>query len=198
MTPDGLLQKIILGEITVSQGLMFCKVLFKDLLKKESYQWVCNELGHNDDIELLPNYRILDCDIMVIINGYYGRGEEILDTSILNEGLEESEKPFKSPNKMLVRQNIESIEQSLKTEATTVKMELKREQVDLLMQCCTCSPGYRVEKMYQECRIELLRNIIPCVRNRLVSVLQTEVLPQTQKQEDAGVRGDKKIVFISY
>lgn len=197
MTAHELLQKLILGELTISQGLALTKVLYKDILTEESYQWICNELEHYDDPKQLPDYRILDCNIIVVICGpYIGKRSELLDTSCFNKYLDDSE-PYASPNKMLIQQNLESLEQSIQTDASTVQMELGRGQIDLLMQYYSYPSGCRIERMYQECRIELVRNIIPCVRNRLVNILQTEVLPRSQSQIDTGGQG-KKTVFISY
>lgn len=199
MEINELLQKLILGDITLSQGLLFCKVMYSDCLSEQSYQWICNELDHYDKPELLPEYRVLDCVIKVVIDSYYtGRSTQVLDTTVLDTVFKDSEKTYASPTKMLIRQGIESLEQSMKTDSSTVSMEFGSEQINLLMRCYSISPGCTIEKMYQECRIEQVKNIIPCVRNRLVNILQTEVLPKTHKTNGVNIISQKKRIFISY
>jgi hypothetical protein len=105
MAINELIQKIILGEITLSQGMMLAKVLYKEYLSEESYQWICNELEHYDDPDLLPGYRVLDCAIKVVISGYYiGTRIEELDTSTLTKYFNCDDKPYARPDKMLIRQ----------------------------------------------------------------------------------------------
>ena len=85
MEVQELINKLILGEIKVSQGLMLAKVLYKDSLSKESYQWMCQELDHYENPDSIPGYRIIDCDIKVRIRSYYyGTRVEELDTSYFN------------------------------------------------------------------------------------------------------------------
>ena len=197
MAINDLIRKLILGEISLSQGLMLAKVTFKGALSKESYAWICNELDHYEDAASMPEYRIVDCDIKVLVNvPYYGTRIEELDTSVINRHLEGNDKPYASPNKMLIRQGIESIEQSLPQAGHTVDMEMLQGQVDLLMRYYTIPPGCRILKMYQECRVEQIQNIIPCVRNKLISILEgvTSTLEGTPLEETT----KQKRVFISY
>lgn len=67
MTAKELIQKLILGEVKLSQGLMLTKVLFKDRMSENSYQWICNELDHYEDASTMPEYRIVDCEVKVQI-----------------------------------------------------------------------------------------------------------------------------------
>ena len=114
MTVSELIQKLILGEIKLSQGLMLAKVLFKKMLTEESYQWICKELDHYEDAASMPEYRVVDCEVKVqIMVPYIGIKVETLDTSFINNQLDGTDKLYASPNKMLIRQGIESIEQSL-------------------------------------------------------------------------------------
>ena len=191
-----LIQKLILEEISLSQGLMLAKVLYKDSLSESSYQWICNELDHYEDAGTIPEYRVLDCVLKARISGYYyGTRIEELDTAFINKQLEGTDKTYASPNKMLIRQGIESIEKSLESAGPLVEMALYRNQVELMMEYYSIPPGCRVEKMYQECRIEQVRNIIPSVRNKLISILEEMSTVVSQKEET----GDKKkVVFISY
>lgn len=197
MTVNELLNKLILGEISIAQGLMLTKVLYKDILSRESYAWICNELDHYEDAASMPDYRIVDCDVKVLVSApFYGTKIEELDTTVINRQLEGSDKPYASPNKMLIRQGIESIEQSLSTASHTVTLELHQGQVDLLMKYYTMAPGCRVLKMYQESRVEQIQNIIPSVRNKLISILEN--LSSTSKNTISEEIPNQKSVFISY
>ena len=200
MTPKELIQKLIFSEITLSQCMMLCRVLYKDYLAEESYKWICNELNQYEDLDSLPDYRIVDCVIkVVVVSLYTGRRVEVLDTSAIIKNLK-GDKPLASPNKMLVRQGIESIEDYLgnATAGTLVEMELKQGQVELLMKFYSIQPGYRIEKMYQECSVEQIKLIIPSVRNRLITILQEEVLPSSLTAMNPEALESKKKVFISY
>jgi len=95
---------------------------------------------------------------------------------------------------MLIRQGIESIEQSLSTANNTVALELHQGQVELLMKYYTLAPGYRVLKMYQETRVEQIQIIIPCVRNKLISILE-DLLSNSKIKDE---KPNRKSVFISY
>lgn len=197
MTVNELIRQLILGEISLAQGLMLTKVMYKDILSRESYAWICNELDHYEDAAFMPDYRIVDCDVKVLVSApFYGTKIEELDTTVINRQLEGSDKPYASPNKMLIRQGIESIEQSLSTASHTVTLELHQGQVDLLMKYYTMAPGCRVLKMYQESRVEQIQNIIPSVRNKLISIL--EGLSLTSKIMTTEEIHDRKSVFISY
>ena len=199
MNAKELIHKLILREIKVSQGMMLAKALYKDCLTKESYQWICFELDHYVKPESIPEYRVIDCVIKVVIRGYYiGRRVEELDTSYINSILSDTDKPFASPNKMLIRQSIESLEDSLEATCSMCQMELLKDQVELLMQYYKIPDGCRVDKMYQECRIEHIKNIIPCVRNNLIDILQQEVVPVESKDAIHEKSRNRKTVFISY
>lgn len=200
MTVNELIESLILGRIKLSQGLMLTKVLYGKSLTRESFQWLCNEIDYYEEPSSLPDYRIIDCDIKVrVFVPYFGIREEVLDTSIFDRFLEGNDKAYASPNKMLIRQSLESIESSVGLKSGTVEMALLPGQVKLLMKYYSLPSGYKLEKMYQEARADYIKNIVPCVRNRLISILQTEVssssLVSTPLQNS--VSGKKK-VFISY
>ncbi len=198
MTVNELIQKLILGEIKLSQGLMLAKVLFNKMLTEESYQWICKELDHYEDAASMPEYRVVDCEVKVqIMVPYIGIKVETLDTSFINNQLDGTNKPYASPNKMLIRQGIESIEQSLEKAGANAEMLLTRQQTNLIMQFYRYAQGCSIEKAYQECRIENIANIIPSVRNKLITILQNEVL-KGQSEASEHNETSKKRVFISY
>ena len=189
-----LIRNLIFGRITLSQGLMLSKVLYEHSLCEDSYKWICNELDHYEDAATMPEYRVIDCDIKVRVNvPYLGIKVETLDTTILNRYIT---RPYASPNKMLIRQGIESIEQLLESAGHLVEMELSQGQIDTIMKFYNVPRGCSIETMYQECRVEQVKNIIPSVKNRLISILQTEVMSSHNSYE--GIASSKKKVFISY
>lgn len=197
MTVEELIQKTILGEISLSQSLLLTKVQYGDLLNNETIQWINHEIDHYKDVYSMPEYRIVDCDVVArVFVPFYGVRDEIVDLTAINDTLNEKEKAYASPNKMLIKQSIESIETSLDSIGQYVEMDLHREQVKLLMKYCTLSPGCRLERMYQQTHSANIKNIIPSVRNHLINVLQT-VLSSSNKSLSSLSRGRKK-VFISY
>ncbi len=198
MTVSELIQKLIFGEISLSQGLMLTKVLYGQVLSESSYRWICLELDHYEEAATMPEYRVVDCEVKAqIMVPYMGIKDEVLDTSFIINMIEGTDKPYASPNKMLIRQGIESIEKSIENSGKYAQMPLSRKQADMIMQFYTYAPGCRIEKVYQECRIENIANIIPSVRNKLISVLQNEVMT-TQMRIDSSCEKKKKTVFISY
>ena len=199
MTTNDLIQKMILGEITLSQGLMLCKVMYKGVLSDEDYQWISNELDYYEEPETIPDYRIIDCSVKAIISvPYLGTKIEELDISSFKRIQEESKKPYAFPNKMLVRQGIESIEHSLLDAGQFAHMELNQGQIDLLLKYYRYPSGCRIEKIYQECNMDQLRNIVPCVRNKLINILLTMTHNSSQEKKPQGNGVRKKTVFISY
>lgn len=193
MTVEDLIQKLILGEIKVSQGMMLAKVFYKDSLSEETYSWLCHELDHYDKPSILPEYRIINCTIKALIHiPFVGSKVETLDTSPFDRLMDKGNKPYGSPSKMLIMQSLESIEQVLEKGDGNVEMMLSVEQVDLLMKYYHYPSDCHIEKVYQECPFAYLNDILPSVRNKLISVLQTEV------KRNNGSGPDKKKVFISY
>lgn len=198
MSVEKLLQKLIMREISLSQCLMLCKVKYKDSLSETSYHWICNELEHYDDPLSLPDYRILDCALKLKYTYYLGTQIEELDTSFINKQMNDINKPYASPNKMLVRQGIESIENSINTIHENVQMILPKELMEMTMKYYTYPSGCKIEQMFQECRVEQIKNIIPCVRNRLINILETEVLQSSLNHCAQKKTFARKKVFISY
>lgn len=199
MSVEELLQKLIMREIPLSQCLMLCKIKYRDTLSEASYHWICNELEHYDDPLSLPDYRIIDCALKIKYTNYYlGTQIEELDTSFINKQMNDINKPYASPNKMLVRQSIESIESSINTTNENVQMFLPKELMEMTMKYYTYPSGFRIEQMFQECRVEQIKNIIPCVRNRLINILETEILQSSRNHSILKRTDARKKVFISY
>jgi hypothetical protein len=201
MTPNELIQKLIFGEITLSQSMMLSKVLFREHLTEASYKWICDELDNYDNPELMPDYRIVDCSLKaVVFNHFVGTRVETIDTKAFNRLFNGKRERYASPNKMLVRQGIESLEDYLSnaTAGASVEMELNYGQVNLLMKYYNVQPGYRVERMYQECSIEQIKLIVSSVKNKLITILQEEVLPSFISPKNSSGTKRGKRVFISY
>ena len=201
MTINELIQDLIFDRIKLSQALMYVKVTYGKSLKKDSYEWVCSELDHYEDAKSIPDYRIINCDVKVqVFIPFFGSREETLDTSIINNSLSDSVKAYASPNKMLIRQSITSIEQSIGSLGKFIEMELLPNQIEMLMRFYSLPTGARLEKMYQESRSEYILNILSSVRDKLVSILQEELLTSSNSTghiKPEPVAG-KKRVFISY
>lgn len=67
MTSYNIIQELILSQITVSQGLMPAKYQYKAFLSKDSYHWICHELTYYEDLSSLPDYRIIDCVVNILV-----------------------------------------------------------------------------------------------------------------------------------
>ena len=185
--------------MSLSQALMFCKVMYKDVLSNESYLWICNELDHYESADSLPEYRVINCSVKAVLSGYYAGARIVeVDTSPIDRIMRERGQPSASPNKMLVRQGIESIESSLDKIGSDVQLPLLQEQVDVLLKYYTVSPGWKVERMFQECSGEYIRVIIPAVRNRLISIFQDEILKNSRVENKQDPSIERKRIFISY
>ena len=199
MQPKELMQKLILGELTLSQALTLTKIQFKDSLSEQSYQWLEQELNNYVDASQLPEYRMIECSVKASLRGFYGGiGESTLDTSVFSKWQEESDVPYAYPTNMCIYQGIESIEATLDKAGSYIRMELNRGQIDMLLKYYHVPPGYIIEKMYQECRVEHIRNIIYCVRNKLISILQAIDTSAVPSGICSRKEGKKKKVFISY
>lgn len=68
MTAEEIIQKLILGEIALSQGLLLTKVHFGNILESETIQWINHEIDHYEDVLSMPEYRIVDCDIIARVS----------------------------------------------------------------------------------------------------------------------------------
>lgn len=89
----------------------------------------------------MPEYRVLDCEVKVqIMVPYMGIKDEVIDTSFINNMIEGTDKPYVSPNKMLIRQGIESIEKAIENSGKYAQMPLARQQAEMIMQYYTYAP----------------------------------------------------------
>lgn len=202
MEVHDLIHKIILEQISVSQALLLTKVDYSNFLSKESLDWVTLESEGYKDGLTLPKYRMLNCDVVVDITQNWGApSSEILDTTKINTYLQENNILNSTPNLMRVSQNLESIEKSISENSGTIKMILPFGMKQMLLQWYSYPAYCHIVEMYQQCPDDLLRNIIPIVRNKLVGILQNEVANNQALHNvlpKATLEDNKKKVFISY
>lgn len=203
MKVQDLIQKLILEEISVSQALMLTKVNYASVLSQKTLDWITFECEGYKDGLTLPEYRLLNCDVVVDITQNWGApSSEVLDTTKINSYLQDNGIINSSPNLMRISQNLESIEKSVARNSGMIKMILPFGMKEMLLKWYMYPAYCHITEMYQQCPDGLLRNIIPIVRNRLVGILQNEVLNHQDLTSNTTVgsfeKGEKKQIFISY
>lgn len=203
MKADELIHQLILGSITISQALQLSRIEFSKELAEESLNWINNECeGYSNPLEL-PNYRMPDCVVKVRMQmPFVGVKDELLDLTVINKWLMDAGQGNASPKIMRISQDIESLEKISNTKSNKLLAVLPKEMADMILRCFSYPSDIVIERIYQECSIESIRIIFSEVKNRLINILQTEVVAShmngINEIPSASSDKDKKTIFISY
>lgn len=199
MDVKDLLSQLILGKLTVSQGLQLSLLYYGDCLSEKSKLWMSEELNGYDNSMEVPDYRQVDCDLILEVYNAFGELQlQTLDTFHINSFLENGGITNSSPNKMRISQGLESIEKTEHDEAGFINMQLNDNMKNMLLEFYKYPLYARFGGLYQKCSAAYLNILIARVKNRLVKILQQEVLPKYSTPKSQALKIARKKIFISY
>jgi hypothetical protein len=106
-----LIKDLTYDKISLSQALTRAKLIAFEIQNTDFKNWISTELnGYNNEKDKLPEYRIIDCEIVgVIENPFIGRRVVPMDVSSLNRDLELKTNIYE----MRVLQSVSTLESSL-------------------------------------------------------------------------------------
>lgn len=103
-----LIKDLTYDNITLSQALMRAKLIAFEINNEDFKGWINNELNGYVNVDKIPDYRIIPCDIFAVIEGYGSRKMVPVDLTNLDKDL--NGKIYK----MEAKQSISTIEEGLK------------------------------------------------------------------------------------
>lgn len=191
------LNQLILDGITLSQALYYVLANCKDILDIEFLQWLESECnGYKNPLEL-PDYRNLDCEVYAkYMDDINHQHDEPIDVTAVDKYLEEQGMQNFLISKMRLSQNIESIEKSLNgINSGSFSLPFPPGASKIISQLYEYPAGCNNLSIYQNCRIELVRNILHVVKSKLINKLESS--PMT-KENEAQSKTKAPLIFISH
>lgn len=195
------LNKLILGELSVSQVLFYVITNCKDSLDKEFVKWAEHEVNGYENPCVLPNYRYVDCEVYVkYIDNFGNEHNERVDVSEIDDYLIRNGSGNALVSKMRISQGIESIEKSIsENKGGGLVMAFPSTMSKMLKQFFHAPAGCNSFSVYQMCQVEQGLNIISKVKSKLIDNIKG--LNLDGKEGKNAIEDDKKnspLVFVSH
>ena len=201
MNANDIMSQLILNQITVSQALQLTKLHCSQCLSKESIHWIDSEIDGYENVLSLPNYRLLECDLLVeVYDGIGNKTVQRLDTTHIHNYLNEGGYESSSPNKMRVTQGIESLEELGNKESGNMKMFLNDNLKKMILSWYNFPLNTRFGKIFQESDIAYVKVLLKKVKTQLIYIVQDLVTSaySISKNVESNLPIKKKKIFISY
>ena len=201
MTANEILDKLIGGQIKLSQALLYTKVLMIDSTSSAQVAWVQNECdGYESQLEV-PKYRKIPCQLYARNSvAFVGEHTKPVDAYDLDEAYQKES--GLSLYTMYVTEGIESLEEFVNGSTDgTVSMSLP-EHLNKAFRESYVNPSVAILQVYQQAPISYITGLLTSVKNELINILM-----QLAKEEKKGRRsedrenvesGAYKSVFVSY
>lgn len=191
------LNQLILDRITLSQALYYVLANCKDILDIEFLQWLESECkGYKNPLEL-PDYRNLDCEVYAkYMDDFNNQHDEPIDVTAVDKYLKEQGMQNILVSKMRLSQNIESIEKSLNGKNSgSFSFPFPPDASKMISELYECPAGCNNLSIYQNCRIEPVRNILHVVKSKLINKLESTPMA---KDNEAQSNIKAPLIFISH
>lgn len=194
-----LLDKLIAGELTISQVLYYVTTQYKDKFEPNFIRWAEQECNGYEDIRTLPEYRYMDCEVFVSYMDCYGQQyEHKIDTQKFDKYLSDNIGPNAILSRICICEKIELLEKTIEEcKGDFLRVNLHPEQSNMIKQCIPGSNNYRSFMVYQRCPRELGVNAITEIKNKLISTLN-----KTKMNDDKTIYTDKHsdypLIFVSH
>lgn len=202
MSAREIVNKLIGGEIKLSQALLYTKLLMIDSRSTVHADWVRNECNGYKDPLSLPQYRVFPCTLYSHNSvAFYGEHVKPVDAHDVDEQYQKESGI--SLYKMYVREGIESIESVLENlNGDTIQMSLP-EHLNTAFRESYTNPSVAILEVYQQAPAAYFTGILTSVKNELINILISESMSERSVEkggEKAIVAHNKsyKSVFISY
>lgn len=196
-----ILNKLILGELSVSQVLFYVITNCKDSLDKEFVKWAEHEVNGYENPCVLPNYRYVDCEVYVrYIDNFGNEHNERVDVSEIDDYLIRNGSGNALVSKMRISQGIESIEKSIsENKGGGLVMAFPSTMSKMLKQFFHAPAGCNSFSVYQMCQVEQGINIISKVKGKLIDNITGLTLDEIGgKNSFEDNKNNCPLVFVSH
>ena len=193
-----ILNKLILGELKLSQALYYVITNYSDYTEPDFIEWAEQECNGYKDSCSLPNYRFIDCEVFAKYTDNFGNEhDELIDVKTIDNYLMENNCENALISKMRISQGIESLENSIMdNNGGSLVMPFPSGMSEMISRWYVCPAGCHSFSVYQKCHIEQGANIITVVKTRLINTLKN-IKPMDVDNAKEICTG-KPLIFISH
>lgn len=191
-------EKLIVGEITLSQALYMLRSKYSEQLDAGFLEWLNLECNGYSDATKLPDYRYIDCSVYAkYYDGLGNLHDEEVDVTVVDNYLTKNGASNALVSKMRLSQNIESLEQSIVgNKGGYLKMPFPNGMNTMFAQWYHCPAGCCNLSFYQQCHVEQGANVLMTVKNRLMEIMGSINMDDGQSEKTECEK--LPLVFISH
>lgn len=191
-------EKLIAGDISLSQALYLLRSNYSDQLDDEFLDWLNQECNGYSDATNLPGYRNVDCSVFAkYYDGWGNLHDEKVDVSSVDNYLMKNGAGNALVSKMRLSQNIESLESSIVgNKGGYLNMPFPNGMNSMFAQFYHCPAGCKNLSFYQQCHIEQGESVLMTVKTKLMDRLSTIKMDVAKAEKVAG--GKIPLVFVSH
>lgn len=193
-----ILNKLILGEIKLSQALYYVSTNCRGFLSADVLKWIDNECNGYEDMHDLPDYRSIECTVLArFTDGIGNFHEQKLDVTKINDYLEKNGLGNLLVSKMNIVQNVESLETSIDgNKGGSLMIEFPKNISDMIAQWFEIPPGCRNIIILQQCHLEQGKNLLSVIKSKLIMALKNTRLIDDDVVDNKQCK--RSLVFISH
>ena len=201
MEANVILDRLIGGQIKLSQALLYTKVLMIDSTSSAQVAWVRQECdGYESQLEV-PKYRKIPCMLYSRNSvAFVGEHTKPVDAYELDEAYQKES--GLSLYTMYVTEGIESLEEFINgSNEGTVSMSLP-EHLNKAFRESYTNPSVAILQVYQQAPVSYITSLLTSVKNELINILM-QLAKEEKKGRSSEERGNVEIgvyksVFVSY
>ena len=201
MSANEILDKLIGGQIKLSQALLYTKVLMADSTCSAQVTWVRNECDGYESRLDVPEYRRIPCQLYAHSSvAFVGEHTKPADAYGLDEVYQKE--CGLSLYTMYVTEGVESLEEFMNGSTDgTVSMSLP-DNLNKAFRESNTNPSVAILQVYQQAPISYITGLLTSVKNELINILmplaKEEMQGRMHEENNLMVSGEYKSVFISY
>ena len=170
MTANEILDKLVSGQIKLSQAMQLTRIMLSQDGDDEMVEWVTNECnGYNGKLSV-PAYRQIPCQIYAKTQvPYIGTREKLVNARELDESC--IKHSGASLYTMYLMQGIESIEAVSEKGSKGVISMAFPEEIEKMFISALSTNGKYVSNIYQQASASYIPHVIASVKNELINKL---------------------------
>lgn len=194
-----LLNKLITGELRLSQVLYLVITKYKDSFNPDFLEWAEHEANGYKSPCVLPMYRYVDCDVYAKYRDAAGVDhDEVIDVSEIDNLFIKTGHADALFSKMRMTQGVESLERALKdVNGGTINLNVPALLCDTIKQWYHFPANFRPFSVYQSCPYEQGVHLLTVVKSKLIDKLNSMPSFDELKEESAQAI-EVPLVFISH
>ena len=193
-----ILNKLILGDLKVSQVLYYVIANYQYNLDKELVEWAECECNGYPNPCVLPDYRYIDCKVYArYMDNFGNEHDEQIDVNSIDNYLRKHGDENALVSKMRISQSIESLENAIVENSDgSLVMYLPSGMSEMIKQWYHTPAGCHNFSVYQSCHLQQGKHILSVVKSKLVDVLKNmePLTTEDSKTQQSCI----PLVFISH